>query len=62
MPRRTRRHPLPEQLCLALDEERNRPPTAPATPAILEVLSELLLTAADKMTGSSQNDAREDHR
>jgi len=61
MPRRPRHHPQPEQFCLALDDPRNRPPAAPATPAILEALAELLLTAADKMTGDSQNDARKDH-
>lgn len=65
MPRRPRHHPQPEQLCLALDDSRNRPPAAPSTPAILEALAELLLTAADKMTadkmGGSQHDARKDH-
>jgi hypothetical protein len=61
MPRRPRHHPQPEQLCLALDDSRNRPPPAPSTPAILEALAELLLTAADKMEGS-QDDACKDHR
>ena len=59
MPRRP--HPQPEQLCLALSDSRNRPPAAPATPAILEALAELLLAAADTMTEGSQNDACEDH-
>lgn len=62
MPHRPRHHPQPEQLCLALADTRNRPPAAPSTPAILEALADLLLTAADKMAEGSQNDAREDHR
>lgn len=66
MPRRPRHHPQPEQLCLALDDSRNRPPPAPSTPAILEALAELLLTAADKMAADkmegSQDDACKDHR
>lgn len=52
----------PKQLCLALDDSRNRPPAAPATPAVLEALAELLLTAAEKISEGSQNDARKDHR
>lgn len=55
-------HPQPEQLCLALRDSRNRPPAAPATPAILEALAELLLVAASTMTEGSQDDACEDHR
>lgn len=66
MPRRRRHHPQPEQLYLALDDSRNRPPAAPSTPAILEALAELLLTAADKIAtdkmGGKQHDARKDHR
>jgi hypothetical protein len=66
MSRRRRHHPQPEQLYLALDDSRTRPPAAPTTPAILEALAELLLTAADKMAadkmGGSQHDARKDHR
>lgn len=62
MPHRSRHHPQPEQLCLALDDNRNRPPAAPSTPAILEALADLLLTAATKMVEGPQNDAREDHR
>lgn len=62
MPHRARHHPQPEQLCLALDDSRNRPPAAPSTPAILEALADLLLTAADKMAEGSQNDTCEDHR
>jgi hypothetical protein len=62
MPSRPRHQPQPEQLCLALDDPRNRPPAAPATPEILETLAELLLTAADKMAGGSQDDARKDNR
>lgn len=60
MPRQS--HPQPEQLCLALSDSRNRPPAAPATPAILEALAELLLTAAGTMTEGSQDDACKDHR
>lgn len=62
MPHRSRHHPRPEQLCLALDDSRNRPPAARSTPAILEALADLLLTAANKMMEGPQNDAREDHR
>lgn len=62
MPRRSRQHLQPEQLCLTLNDSLNRPPAAPATPAILEALAELLLAAAGTMTEGSQNDAREDHR
>jgi hypothetical protein len=62
MSRRTRHSPRPEQLCLALDDQRNRPPAAPAASAILEALAELLLAAAETMTEGWQNDAREDHR
>lgn len=63
MPRRPRHHPQPEQLRLALDDSRNRPPTAPATPAILEALAELLLlAAANTMTEGCRNDTRKDHR
>lgn len=62
MRRRSRHHPQPEQLCLALDNPRNRPPAAPATPEILEALADLLLTVANKMTEGSQNDARKDNR
>jgi len=61
MTRRRRHHPQPEQLCLALRDSRNRPPAVPSTPAILEALADLLLTAADKMAEGSQNDARKDH-
>lgn len=32
------KQPKPKQLCLPLDDSRNRPPAAPATPAILEAL------------------------
>ena len=61
MPRRPRTHPQQDQLCLALDHPRNRPPVAPSTPAHLEALAELLLMAAQKTEGW-ENDAREDHR
>jgi len=57
MTHRPQHHPQPEQLCLALDNSLNRPPAAPSTPAILEALADLLLTAADKMAEGSQNDA-----
>lgn len=60
MPRRP--HPQPEQLCLALSDSRNHPPAAPATPAILEALAELLLAASVTMTEGAQDDACKDHR
>lgn len=62
MPRRPRHHPQPEQLCLALDDPRNRPPAAPETTEILEALAEVILTAADNIAEGSQNDARKDNR
>lgn len=52
----------PKQFCLPLGDSRNRPPAAPETPAILEALAELLLTAATKMAEGAQNDARKDYR
>jgi hypothetical protein len=51
----------PEQLSLALDDGRNRPPAAPPTPEIIETLAELLLAAATAMEGGSSDDAREVH-
>lgn len=62
MPRRHRPLTQPEQLCLALDDPRNRPPAAPATAAILETLAELMLAAAGTMTEGSHDDARQDYR
>ena len=67
MPCRPKRLSQPKQqesrqLCLPLDDSRNRPPAAPATPAILEALAELLLMAANKMAEGAQNDACKDHR
>ncbi len=61
MPRRPRTQPKQDQLCLALDDPRNRPPVAPSSPALLEALAELLLMAAQKTEGW-ENDACEDHR
>ncbi|QWK93267.1 hypothetical protein KM031_22415 (plasmid) [Gemmobacter fulvus] len=38
------------------------PPAAPATPAILEALADLLLMAAGKIAEGAGHDARKDHR
>lgn len=64
MPRRhhPRTRPEPDQFCLKLDDPRNRPPAAPATPALLETLAELMLAAAGTMAEDAHDDAREDHR
>lgn len=62
MPRRHRRRARPEQLCLRLEDPRNRPPAAPATPEVLETLAELMLAAAQMIAEGSGDDAYEDHR
>ena len=62
MPRRHCRLLQPEQLCLILDDPRNRPPVAPATPEVLETLAELMLAAAHMMAEGPGDDAHEDHR
>ena len=61
MPRRPRPRPGPAQLSLALDDSRNRPPAAPATPELLETLAELLLAAASTIQGRTRDDDGEDH-
>ena len=63
MPCRPRHRPGTEQLTLALDDSRTRPPVpaAPTTPELLETLAELLLAAASTMQGRTRDDACEDH-
>lgn len=56
------KQPTRRQLCLDLGDSPNRPPAAPATPAILEALADLLLMAADKIAEGAGHDARKDHR
>lgn len=62
MQSRPRHRPGTEQLTLALDDSRTRPPPAPTTPELLETLAELLLAAASTMQGRTRDDAYEDHR
>jgi hypothetical protein len=51
MPRRPTASPA--QLSLSLDRDRNRPPVAPPTPDLLQVLAELLLDAVTATTGGA---------
>lgn len=61
MPRR--RPSSPAQLRLTLESDPNQPPKAPATPALLEALAELLLAATRPTTTSAEgSDEREDRR
>jgi hypothetical protein len=58
-----RRPPSPAQLRLRLEADPNQPPKAPATPALLEALAELLLTATavtSETTRAEGGDERED--
>jgi hypothetical protein len=53
----------PAQLRLTLETDPNQPPKAPATPALLEALAELLLTATavtSETTRAEGGDERED--
>ena len=64
MPRH--RPPSRFQLRLTLEPDRNRPPKAPPSAALLEALAELLLAAMDTMTmttGSGEaGNERQDRR
>ncbi|NPD14955.1 hypothetical protein HOY34_07005 [Xinfangfangia sp. D13-10-4-6] len=53
---------MQRQLCLDLSDSPDRPPTVPVTPAILEVLPELLLMAAAKIAEGAGHDAHQDQR
>jgi hypothetical protein len=61
-----RRPPPPAQLRLSLEAERNQPPKAPPSTALLEALAELLLTAMSATTvatnGEEAVDERQDRR
>jgi hypothetical protein len=54
--------PPPTQLTLLFDDARTRPPTAPATPDVLETLADLLLTAMAGLRGGEAGDESEDRR
>jgi hypothetical protein len=58
-----RRPPSPTQLSLLLEADPNQPPKAPSSPALLEALAELLLTATGVTTATTRTeggDERED--
>lgn len=50
------------QLTLLFDDPRTRPPTAPATPDVLETLADLLLTAMAGLRAGEAGDEPEDRR
>lgn len=57
------RPPSPTQLPLQLEPDVNQPPKAPPSPALLEALAELLLTATGvttTTTSAEDSDDRED--
>ena len=60
------RPPSPSQLRLSLEAERDRPPKAPPSAALLEALAELLLAAMGGVgvaTGTGEaGDERQDRR
>ena len=60
------RPPSPSQLRLSLEAERDRPPKAPPSAALLEALAELLLAAVGGVgvtTGAGEvGDERQDRR
>ena len=60
------RPPSPSQLRLSLEPDRDRPPKAPPSAALLEALAELLLAAAGGVgvtTASGEaGDERQDRR
>ena len=60
------RPPSPSQLRLSLEPDRDRPPKAPPSAALLEALAELLLGAMGTITvttGSGEaSDERQDRR
>lgn len=57
----SRRPPL-MQLSFLFDDPRNRPPTAPPTPDLMETLAELLLAAMTALRDGEAGDEREDRR
>lgn len=65
-PKRLRRRPPSStQLSLRLEPDANQPPKAPPSPALLEALAELLLTATGvttTTTSAEDGDEREDRR
>lgn len=65
-PKRLRRRPPSlAQLPLRLELDLNQPPKAPPSPALLEALAELLLTATGvttPTTSAEDGDEREDRR
>ena len=58
------RPPSPSQLSLSLEADRDRPPKAPPSAALLEALAELLLAATGGVTTSTGGvgDERQDRR
>lgn len=64
MPRQ--RPPSPSQLRLTFEPDRNQPPKAPPSAALLEALAELLLAAMSPPTvtanGGEADDERQDRR
>ena len=61
------RPPSPSQLRLSLEADRDRPPKAPPSAALLEALAELLLLAATGRVGvtaasGEAGDERQDRR
>lgn len=54
--------PPPTQLPLFFDDPKTRPPTAPATPDVLETLADLLLTAMAGLRAGEAGDEPEDRR
>lgn|GEM_PF-4285756 len=65
-PKRLRRRPPSlAQLTLRLEPDLNQPPKAPPSPALLEALAELLLTATGMTiptTSAEDGDERENRR
>lgn len=60
------RPPSPSQLRLSLEPDRDRPPKAPPSAALLEALAELLLAATAgvgvRTGGGEAGDERQDRR
>ena len=56
------RRPLLMQLSFLFDDPRNRPPTAPPTPDVMEALAELLLVAMAALCDGEAGDEPEDQR
>ena len=60
------RPPSPSQLRLSLEADRDRPPKAPPSAALLEALAELLLAAMGGVAvttgGGEAGDERQDRR